>query len=84
MEKISRRFTGFFPFKDELVGSKGESSSGRLGSDRLDREAKDRLSRLLQRDGWANFIFAFYEQEEIGPKMLARIAKHTGLKPEDL
>jgi hypothetical protein len=21
---------------------------------------------------------------EIGPKMLARIAKHTGLKPEDL
>ena len=40
--------------------------------------------RVLQRDGWGNFVFAFHEQEEIGPKMLARIAKHTGLKPEDL
>jgi predicted RNA binding protein YcfA (HicA-like mRNA interferase family) len=29
-------------------------------------------------------IFAFHDKEEIGPKMLARIAKHTGLKPEDL
>ncbi|MFN4217829.1 MAG: hypothetical protein ACK4HB_00850 [Candidatus Bipolaricaulia bacterium] len=24
------------------------------------------------------------DDEEIGPRMLARIAKHTGLKPEDL
>jgi len=29
-------------------------------------------------------VFAFHESEEIGPKMLARIAKHTGLEPEDL
>jgi len=40
--------------------------------------------RTLQRDGWPNFVFAFHEDEEIGPKMLARIAKRTGLKPEDL
>ncbi|MGD0736600.1 MAG: type II toxin-antitoxin system HicA family toxin [Terracidiphilus sp.] len=30
------------------------------------------------------FTWAFHESEEIGPKMLARIAKRTGLKPEDL
>jgi predicted RNA binding protein YcfA (HicA-like mRNA interferase family) len=30
------------------------------------------------------YIFAFHEGDEIGPRMLTRIAKHTGLKPEDL
>ena len=28
--------------------------------------------------------WAFGDSEEIGPKMLSRIAKYTGLKPEDL
>ena len=40
--------------------------------------------RLLSRDGWPNFLFAFHDNEEIGPRMLARIAKRTGLRPEDL
>ncbi|GAB6140050.1 hypothetical protein JCM14076_07790 [Methylosoma difficile] len=40
--------------------------------------------RTLSRDGWPNFVFAFHDGEEIGPRMLARIAKHTGLMPEDL
>lgn len=40
--------------------------------------------RVLARDGWSNFVFAFHDGEEIGPKMLARIAKHTGLRPDDL
>lgn len=40
--------------------------------------------RTLARAGWPDFVFAFHEREEIGPRMLARIAKHTGLKPEDL
>jgi predicted RNA binding protein YcfA (HicA-like mRNA interferase family) len=31
-----------------------------------------------------DFTWAFRESEEIGPVMLARISKHTGLKPEDL
>jgi len=30
------------------------------------------------------FTWAFHDSEEIGPRMLARIARHTGLKPEDL
>jgi hypothetical protein len=29
-------------------------------------------------------VFAFHDGEEIGPKMLARLAKHTGLEPEDM
>jgi len=40
--------------------------------------------RVLQRQGWPNFVFAFHDREEIGPKMLARIARHTGLSPDDL
>ncbi|QNI32810.1 type II toxin-antitoxin system HicA family toxin [Alloacidobacterium dinghuense] len=38
----------------------------------------------LSRPGYANYIWAFHDGEEIGPKMLTRIAKHTGLKAEDL
>jgi predicted RNA binding protein YcfA (HicA-like mRNA interferase family) len=40
--------------------------------------------RVLERDGWPNYVFAFHDNEEIGPKMLARIARRTGLSPEDL
>ncbi len=40
--------------------------------------------RTLAREGWPNYVFAFHDNEEIGPKMLARIAKHTGLTAEDL
>lgn len=29
-------------------------------------------------------VFAFHDQEEIGPRMLARVVKRTGLRPEDL
>jgi len=40
--------------------------------------------RTLARPGWADFVFAFHDTEEIGPKMLARIARRTGLQPTDL
>jgi len=40
--------------------------------------------RVLSRDGFPDFSFAFHDDEEIGPKMLARIAKRTGLTPGDL
>ena len=40
--------------------------------------------KTLAREGWPDYVFAFHDSEEIGPKMLARVAKHTGLKPEDL
>ena len=40
--------------------------------------------KTLARPGWPDVVFAFHESEEIGPRMLARIAKRTGLTPEDL
>ena len=40
--------------------------------------------RTVSRPGWPDFVFAFHDQEELGPRMLARIAKRTGLSPEDL
>ena len=40
--------------------------------------------RILSRTGWPDYVFSFHDGEEIGPSMLPRIAKHTGLKPNDL
>jgi len=40
--------------------------------------------RVLSRPGWPNYVFAFHDRDEIGPRMLSRIAKPTGLTPEDL
>ena len=40
--------------------------------------------RTLQRTGRSDFVFAFHEKDEIGPRMLARIARRTGLTREDL
>lgn len=40
--------------------------------------------RVLERKGWPDYTFPFHNGEEIGPRMLARIAKKTGLKPQDL
>jgi predicted RNA binding protein YcfA (HicA-like mRNA interferase family) len=40
--------------------------------------------RVLELDGWPDYVFAFHDGEEIGPRMLPRIARHTGLNPEDL
>lgn len=40
--------------------------------------------KILSRPGWPEYVFGFHDADEIGPKMLVRIAKRTGLKPEDL
>jgi hypothetical protein len=39
---------------------------------------------VLERVGYANYVWSFHDGEEIGPPMLARIGKMTGLTPEDL
>ena len=39
---------------------------------------------MLEREGWPDSVFAFRDGVEIGPKMLTRVAKRTGLKPSDL
>jgi predicted RNA binding protein YcfA (HicA-like mRNA interferase family) len=40
--------------------------------------------RILSRPGWTDYVFAFHDDAELGPVIMARIAKHTGLKPDDL
>ena len=40
--------------------------------------------RTLSRPDWPDVVFAFHDSEELGPKMLARIAKRSGLTPQDL
>jgi predicted RNA binding protein YcfA (HicA-like mRNA interferase family) len=40
--------------------------------------------RVLAKPEWPDFAFAFHDHEEIGPKMLARIARCTGITPDDL
>ena len=40
--------------------------------------------RTLSREGYSDYVFAFHDGEEVGPRMLARIATHTGLTPHDL
>ena len=40
--------------------------------------------RVLSRPGWQDYVWPFKDSEEIGPRMLARIGKKTGLVPSDL
>jgi len=53
---------------------------------RIGRSIKRESSshKILFRPGWPDVVFAFHDKDEIGPKMLVRMAKHTGLKPKDL
>jgi hypothetical protein len=37
-----------------------------------------------QRNDRPDYVFAFQDNEDIGPRMLARVARHTGLTPADL
>jgi hypothetical protein len=68
----------------EQVGiRKGQATAGRLAPDGEIGWQKG-SHRRLKRTGWPNYTFAFHDNEEIGPELLARIAKQTGLTPEDL
>lgn len=40
--------------------------------------------RVLERAGWPDVVFAFHDNDEIGPRILSRMARLTGLAPEDL
>lgn len=69
-----------------MAGHESESGPDGPVADRLVDKApiRDVPSTPISTGGWSDFVFAFHDREEIGPRMLARIAKHTGLKPEDL
>jgi predicted RNA binding protein YcfA (HicA-like mRNA interferase family) len=57
----------------------------RIGWHEKPRISKSGSHKQLQNTSYGyEFTWAFHDGDEIGPKMLARIAKRTGLKPEDL
>jgi hypothetical protein len=62
----------------------GQTSTFRPLPDRLTLKRQSGSHKTLSRAGWPDVVFAFHDGEEIGPRMLARIAKRTGLTPEDL
>lgn len=40
--------------------------------------------KVLQHADYPDYVFSFHDGDEIGSKMMARIAKKTGLKREDI
>ena len=38
----------------------------------------------MKREGWADYPFFFHDSEELGPSLLAKVSKKTGLQPHDL
>jgi predicted RNA binding protein YcfA (HicA-like mRNA interferase family) len=40
--------------------------------------------RILEKSGWPEYPFSFRDSDELGPAILAKIEKKTGLKPDDL
>ena len=40
--------------------------------------------KTLKREGYPDYVFSFHDGEEIGSKLMTRIAKKTGLRPENL
>jgi predicted RNA binding protein YcfA (HicA-like mRNA interferase family) len=55
----------------------------RIGWKQMDGRSVGSHRQLMRATG-ERYTWAFHDGEEIGPRMLARIAKATGLKPEDL
>jgi len=62
----------------------GQTGSRRSDPNWVAYQTSVGFPQALAREGWPDYVFAFHDSEEIGPRMLARVAKHTGLKPEDL
>jgi hypothetical protein len=50
----------------------------------VDIKEAGRLSHEAAKARWRNFTFCFHDNEEVGPAALAKIAKDTGIRPEDL
>jgi predicted RNA binding protein YcfA (HicA-like mRNA interferase family) len=39
---------------------------------------------ILRHTHFGTYVWSFHDSEEIGPRMMAKIAKKTGLTPDDL
>src|SRR4030042_5764457 len=58
---------------ESMAFNQSPSSPRCFASHWLDSQTASGTShRVLTRDGWPDYVFAFHDHEEIGPKMLAR------------
>ena len=64
------------------AGARVKALALRVLAERMERQSGSHAT--LQRPGWPDYVFAFHAGTEVGPRMLARVAKHTGLTPDDL
>lgn len=53
-------------------------------SDGLRSPKKPAPTYSFKRAGFRDYTWAFHDNVELGPVMLKKIAKYTGLTPEDL
>ena len=67
-----------------MADGEGETPAGGVAKHGLGSKRQSGSHKTLRREGWADYVFAFHDNEETGPRMLARIAKHTGLRPNNL
>ena len=67
-----------------MVLSESQARSRRAAPHWWSIKRESSSHKILSRPGWPDVIFAFHDKDEIGPKMLARIAKNTGLEPKDI
>jgi hypothetical protein len=83
MKGVRKRSRSPSPHESMALGQGSRRSAG-IGAYRLEGEAPVRFSQHSGARRYPDVVFAFHDRDEIGPKMLARLAKHRGLAPEDL
>jgi len=67
-----------------VASQQGWPRPGGLAEDWLETHPNQGFTQAARTSGPTAFSIAFHDGEEIGPRMLAQIAKRMGLRPEDL
>jgi predicted HicB family RNase H-like nuclease len=71
-------------FRGEILGLSGGADFYGANPNQLRIEFKRSMDVFLEVCREKGIELAFLDGEEIGPRTLSRIAKHTGLQPDDL
>lgn len=74
----------FHSLREPLAVSQSQKRTSALHSIGWSVKRESGCPKTLQPAGYQDHVFAFHDGKEIGPRMLSRIAKHTGLEPGDL
>ena len=67
-----------------LAFGEGASCFRRTEADRVAPRPHGGLPQDHEKNGWADYPFSFHDSEELGPAILAKVSKKTGLQPKDL